>query len=98
LSSSSAVANPAAAAVAPSASINLSRWQRAWEGWKRIAHAIGVFQTRLVMLVFFFVFVLPLGLILRVVRDPLHLKHPPRTNWVDHRRDPHDLDHARQQF
>ena len=77
---------------------SLSLWRRAWEGWKRIAHAIGVVQTRIVMLLFFFIFILPLGLVLRLFRDPLHLKHPEGSNWLPHRQEPHTLKSAQQQF
>jgi len=72
--------------------------RRAWEGWKRIAHKIGVFQTRVIMVVFYFVFMLPLGLVLRLVRDPLHFKHPQGTNWVPHHQEPDTLENAQRQF
>lgn len=72
--------------------------RRAWEGWKRIAHSIGVFQTRVIMTIFYFLLVLPLGLILRSVRDPLHFKHPEGTNWMPHRQEPHNLETASRQF
>lgn len=99
MQSDTTVASPRLSSLAhPVAHGSPSIWQRAWEGWKRIAHVIGVFQTRLIMLLFFFLFVLPLGMILRLVRDPLHLAHPPKTNWVEHPHDAHDLDSARQQF
>jgi hypothetical protein len=78
--------------------VRASLGRRAWEGWKRIAHKIGVFQTRVIMTIFYFLLVLPLGLILRVVRDPLNLKHPEGTNWVPHHQEPHNLETASRQF
>ncbi len=80
--------------ISPQASV----WRRAWERWKRIAHAIGVVQTRIIMFLFFIVVVLPVGLILRLLRDPLHFKHPERTNWTPHRQEPHTLESAQRQF
>jgi len=78
--------------------VRVSLGRRVWEGWKRIAHKIGVFQTRVIMTIFYFLLVLPLGLILRVVRDPLNLKHPEGTNWVPHHQEPHNLETASRQF
>ncbi|MBI4514715.1 MAG: hypothetical protein HY699_02735 [Deltaproteobacteria bacterium] len=82
----------------PSSESTPSVWRRAWEGWKRLAHAIGVVQTRIMMVVFYFIFVFPLGLVLRLVRDPLHLKHPADTNWVPHQQEPATIETARRQF
>lgn len=73
-------------------------WRRAWEGWMRFAHVLGVINTRIIMFIFFFIFVLPIGLVLQLLRDPLHIKHPPDTNWVPHPHDTHGLDSAHQQF
>lgn len=70
----------------------------AWERWKKIARAIGVVQTRILMVVFYFIFVLPLGLLLRLRSDPLHLKAPHGSNWTPHRNQDANLDTARRQF
>jgi hypothetical protein len=75
-----------------------SVWRRALENWKRFAHKLGVVQTRVVMVLFYFLFVLPLGLVLRVVRDPLHFRHPANTNWVPHPQEPQTLESARRQY
>jgi hypothetical protein len=70
----------------------------AWGRWKKIARAIGVVQTRLLLVVFYFVFVLPLGLIMRMRGDPLHLKPPQGGNWTPHRNEEASLETARRQF
>jgi hypothetical protein len=70
----------------------------AWERWKKIARAIGVVQTRILMVVFYFVLVLPLGLVMRMRGDPLHLKAPHGSNWTPHRDQPANLETARRQF
>lgn len=72
--------------------------RRAWERWKRIAHAIGVFQTRLIMSLLYFVIVLPLGLVVRVVGDPLGLRKPAGSNWQRLEPHPRSLESAHQQF
>ena len=50
------------------------------------------------MVVFYFVFVLPLGLIMRRRGDPLHLKAPKGSNWTPHRNQDANLETARRQF
>jgi hypothetical protein len=65
--------------------------------WRRAAHAIGVVQTRLLMLALYAVLVLPMGLLFRLTRDPLHLRPRP-TNWVPCAGEKPSLERARQQF
>ncbi len=70
----------------------------AWAHWKKIGHAVGVVQTRVLMVIFYFIAVVPIGLIMRLAGDPLHLKPPTGTNWTAHRHQEPSLDNARQQF
>jgi len=70
----------------------------AWTHWKRIAHAVGVVQTRVLMVIFYFIFVLPLGLVMRMRGDPLHLKPGASGNWTPHRYEEPSLNSTRRQF
>lgn len=70
----------------------------AFEHWKRLAHAVGVVQTRFVMVVFYFIAVLPLGSLMRMSDDKLRIGHPKGTCWVPHRDEKQSLDTARRQF
>jgi hypothetical protein len=72
--------------------------KRIWEGWKKVAHVIGVFNTRLIMSVLYFLVVLPTGLIFRLFSDPLHLREPKDSNWEQLPAQHHSLESARQQF
>jgi len=60
------------------------RFARAWERWKVIAHKIGNFQARLILVIFYFVVVPPFALIVKLFKDPLTL-HPPQKEslWVE---------------
>jgi hypothetical protein len=82
---------------APAAAAAESVWRRAWEGWKRFAHAFGVFQTRLIMLILYVLVVVPIGIVARLVSDPLHLRQPEKTNWVPLEKRSHSLESAQQQ-
>lgn len=73
-------------------------WRAPWNHWKKIARAIGVVQTRILMVCIYFVFVLPLGLIMRSSADPLHLKRPRGSNWSSHPDEEPSVDLARRQF
>jgi len=70
--------------------------KRAWEGWKKIAHAIGNFQARVLLTVFYGVLVLPFGVAARLFSDPLRIKKMP-TEWLQHPDEACDLEWARRQ-
>jgi hypothetical protein len=91
---------PARVNVAPPTSLSAPTGflRAAWAHWKKIAHAVGVVQTRVLMVVFYFIVVLPIGLVLRSSGDPLHLKEPKGGNWTPHRHEEPSLDTARRQF
>ena len=85
-------------ALASSTSEPANLLRRAWEGWKKIAHVIGVFNTRVIMSILYFLIVLPFGLVFRVVSDPLQMKEPAGSNWVALPQHAHNLDTAHDQF
>jgi hypothetical protein len=52
-------------------------------GWKEIVSYIGDFQARWLLTVLYFTFVLPFGLITRLVKDPLSIRHRPiGSAWI----------------
>lgn len=61
---------------------NTSWWKRAWQRWLRIATVIGDFQARVILSVFYFVIVLPFGLLVRLFMDPLSIKGRHTTTWT----------------
>jgi hypothetical protein len=70
----------------------------AFDRWKRLAHAIGVVQTRLFLILFFFMAAFPLGLMMRASGDRLRLRDPGDSNWVAHDHVAQNLDTARRQY
>ena len=72
--------------------------RQAWEHWKLVAHAVGVVQTRILMVIFYFILVMPLGLMMRLRGDPLHLKPRNVGNWTPHSQQERSLDATRRQF
>lgn len=69
-----------------------------WNRWSQMARAIGVVQTRFLLLLFFIVVVLPTGIFVRATGDRLRLKPPKDSNWVPLEDKKQDLDAARRQF
>ena len=67
-----------------------------WEGWKRVGHAIGNFQARVLLTVIYYVLVLPFGLAVRLFSDSMHMKNRPE-KWFDHPPLPNTLEEARRQ-
>jgi len=82
--------------VATEAQIGLAR--RAVQHWRRAARAIGVVQTRFVMLLIYLIAVLPVGLVFRCRRDPLGLRRPSKSNWMPCPEEEQTLERARRQF
>lgn len=70
--------------------------KRAWQAWKRIAHAIGNFQARVLLTIFFAVLVFPFGVLARLFADPLRIKRRP-IQWLDHPEETYDLQWAKRQ-
>jgi hypothetical protein len=58
-----------------------SLFRRAWEGWKRIAKKIGDFQSRLILILFYFVILAPFELLLKIGSDTLHVKSRSEPLW-----------------
>ncbi len=56
-------------------------WRRAWERWKRIAEAIGNFNARVLLTVFYLVLVAPVALGLKLLSDPLKLRRNASGYW-----------------
>jgi hypothetical protein len=71
-------------------------WKRAKQIWKRVAHAIGNFQARVLLTVFYTIVVFPFGIVVRLFSDPLRIKHRP-THWLNHPDEDHDLRWAKRQ-
>ncbi len=64
--------------------------------WKKIGHAIGNFQARILLTLIYYVLILPFGLIVRVFSDSMHMKKRPE-KWFDHPPAPNTLEEATRQ-
>lgn len=60
------------AATAPSQDRPL---KRLWKTWQGFSLRMGVFQSRVLLSFFYFIFLTPISLIIKLVSDPLNIKH-----------------------
>lgn len=68
-----------------------------WEAWKRFSRRLADFQGRVLLTVLYLVLVVPVGLILRLVADPLRRRRPQTSNWTPRVPAPATVDEARRQ-
>jgi hypothetical protein len=73
---------------------------RLWEAWKSFGRAMGEFQSRILLGIFYFLVVTPFGLGMRIFGDPLLLHRARRLSGWMPRKDtpPANLDTANKQF
>ena len=57
-------------------------WRRLWEGWKRVGKKIGNFQARVLLGIFYALFLAPFAIILRWLSDPLAIKPGSKRGWL----------------
>ncbi|NIM20216.1 MAG: hypothetical protein GTO51_08295 [Candidatus Latescibacteria bacterium] len=71
-----------------------------WQGWKKVAHAIGVFNTKLLLGITYFIFLGMAAAITRVLRIDLLDKriNPKSTFWSDKEPVEMTLESSRRQF
>jgi hypothetical protein len=72
--------------------------RRAWDRWKIIAHKIGVFQSRLLLNIFYFLIVLPFGLGVRIFTDTLQIKRRSGSHWISKVAGANNWEQAKRQF
>jgi hypothetical protein len=70
--------------------------ERLWANWKRVARKIGTFQARILLTILYALVVLPFGITVRLLADPLRIKKRP-TAWQERPDSEFDLDWARRQ-
>ena len=54
--------------------------RKIWEAWKKIAKKIGEFNSRVILTVFYFIFITPLSIPIKI-KDPLGIKNK-KQGWV----------------
>jgi len=69
-----------------------------WQRWSEFSKRMGAFQSRVLLSLFFFLFVSPFALAVRIFSDPLGLKpRPEGSYWVPRKEDVAELESYRRQ-
>ncbi len=72
---------------------------RLWARWKTFAQKIGDFQARVILTLLYFVIFGPMALVVRVLKDPLRIKHAPQASvWLPKPAEDTSVEVARRQF
>lgn len=72
-----------------------------WKKWLGLAHVIGNFQAQVILTLFYFTFVLPFGVVMRLFADPLrqnYSKTRAKSNFGEWKHKKDTIDVARRQF
>lgn len=70
-----------------------------WRRWLSVARKIGEFQSRAILTIFYFVFVAPFALGIKLFSDPLRLKRGREDSyWVIRETEEPGLGRGRKQF
>lgn len=76
----------------------MSLIRRSWKWWKRIARIIGDFNARVILTLFYFIFLAPFALAIRFRSDPLAIKNKPAPSWgIKHEAEETLMEQARKQ-
>lgn len=69
-----------------------------WDRWKLISQKIGLFQSRVILTIFYFTFILPIGIIFSIFKDVLNIKTLPNSTWIRKIKQTETLEEMRKQY
>jgi len=70
-----------------------------WQRWKNFSKRMGIFQSKLILSLFFFIVVSPFALAVKIFSDPLRIKHKSsKSHWLSKREIKATLEQYRRQF
>lgn len=77
----------------------MMKLKQLWHNWNEIAVHIGDFQARWLLTVFYFIILLPAGLILSLGGDPLQIHcKPKQSGWIKRKTTDVTLKQGRRQY
>jgi hypothetical protein len=58
-------------------------FRRFWQGWQRFGKKVADVQARVLLSIVYFTVVMPFGIAVRLLADPLAIKPGRRRGWID---------------
>ncbi len=76
-----------------------SLMRRIWIGWKSYAQGMGDYQSRILLILFYFIIVTPFAILVRLFSDPLRIRSTQNQSyWLPRPQASTDVEEARRQF
>ena len=73
--------------------------KKLWQSWENFSKRMGSFQSRIILSLFYFIFVTPFALGVKIFSDPLRIKHQgSKSHWIPKKEIKYDLEQYRRQF
>lgn len=69
-----------------------------WGKWKKIAHRIGIFQSKVILTLFYFTILLPFGMVLAIFKDELKIKNTASSTWIPKTSRQNSLEELKNQY
>lgn len=70
-----------------------------WRWWRPVARKIGNWQARIFLMLFYFLFISPVAITIKLFSDPLNLKKQNNPSfWIKRSRKQQNLDQAKEQY
>lgn len=69
-----------------------------WDKWKVFSKWIATIQASLILTIFYFLFLLPLGIVFTFFQDRLGIKERTQSTWKDKERQTSTIEELQQQF
>jgi len=81
----------------PKASTNI--FNKLWQNWKDFSKKIGIFESRIMLSLFFFIFISPFALAVKLFSKPLKIKmQDDESYWLLRKEIKNDLEQYKRQF
>jgi len=73
--------------------------KKLWHTWKNFSKRMGSFQSRIILSLFYFIFVSPFAIALKTFSDSLNIKHQnTKSYWLPKKETTTDLEQYKRQF
>jgi len=69
-----------------------------WNKWLNFAHRIGNFNARVILSLFYFIFISPFAIFVKLFLDPLRIKKGKSSYWIEREGEKQDIEVAMRQF